>query len=243
MFKLALFPLAAGIVYLFQQYRVSPLHRDTEEPSQASSSHDSKGRSVNARPSVPEIDWSIKKGEQFNPAALTALVDKANAILAVTPDSLEALTMRGNAYAEKRQWALAKADYAKVLKLNPGDYQIKFNLAELQFRRKDYDRARPGFEALRGEPEVGDLATYKVFLCDLFGGHENVAREELADANRVGKNPSYYFENAAWHLYHNNAEAARPWLNSAASIYFPAKFDLYASSLVSLGYLPLPASP
>ncbi len=87
---------------------------------------------------------------------------------------------------------------------------------------------------------MGDLAAYKVFLCDLLGGHEAVARKELDAFNDIAAKPSYFFSNAAWSLVHRNVEDARSWLNSAANVYPSAKIAYYATCLRDLGYLPLP---
>jgi hypothetical protein len=106
--------------------------------------------------------------------------------------------------------------------------------------QKQYDVARPGFVALENDPDMGDFASYKVFLCDLFGGHPDVAKKELDAFDDVMGNPSYYFSNAAWSLVHKNTEEARSWLLSASRIYPPQKNVYYAQSLRDLGYLPLP---
>jgi hypothetical protein len=118
---------------------------------------------------------------------------------------------------------------------------IKFDQAELKFMQKKYDDARPGFVGLQSDKDFGDFATYKVFLCDLFGAHQEVAAKELDALNQVGGNPSYYFGNAAWDLVHHKTNEASDWLRSAARIYAnaPAKIAQYTTSLRDLGYLPI----
>jgi hypothetical protein len=106
--------------------------------------------------------------------------------------------------------------------------------------QKQYDAARPGFVALESDPDMGDFASYKVFLCDLFGGHEAAAKKELDVFNVAMENPSYYFSNAAWDLVHKNLDDARSWLLSASRIYPLQKNTYYAQSLRDLGYLPIP---
>jgi hypothetical protein len=115
-----------------------------------------------------------------------------------------------------------------------------FNLNEIVFMQKKYEDARPGFVSLEKDIIWGDLATYKVFLCDLFGGHEEAAQSELASFDKASDEPSYYYANAAWFLFQKRPDDARPWLDSAAGIYAPEKGSLYTSSLEELGYLPLP---
>jgi hypothetical protein len=138
-------------------------------------------------------------------------------------------------------FAEAEADFNAAYKINPNNVVIKFNLSELKFMQKHYDEARTGFLPLQKDPDMGDFATYKVFLCDLFGGHEDVAKSELDAINDKGDDASYYFANAAWDLVHKKTDDARSWLASAAHIFDAKKFSTYGESLRYLGYLPLPA--
>jgi Tfp pilus assembly protein PilF len=170
-------------------------------------------------------------------------LNAVNAIIQSAPKNPDALSLRGNIYAEKKQWDQARQDLQGVLQLDSGNVQARFNLGEIDFINKRYDSARPAFLALEKDANLGDLATYKVFLCDLLGAHEDVAASELATFNQIGENASYYFANVAWSAYHQKTEDARSWLESAKKIYAPRKFNLYATSLRDLGYLPLPPPP
>jgi len=170
-------------------------------------------------------------------------LEKVNAALQAAPQNPAAYGLRGNIYTEEKLWDQAGNDYQTALQLDGKNPRVKFDLGEIQFVQKNYDAARPGFLALEQDPDIGDLAAYKVFLCDLLGGHEDVAARELDAFNQVGSNASYYFANAAWSLVHHKTEDARPWLMSASRIYEPPKFKLYATSLIDLGYLPLPPPP
>jgi Flp pilus assembly protein TadD len=172
-----------------------------------------------------------------------AALVKVNALILASPKNPAAYALRGTIYAEKKLWDQAEKDYRTVLQFDSKDSQMKFDLAEIQFLQKKYDLARPGFVALQQDPDMQDLAAYKVFLCDLFGGHEDTAAKELDVFNQAGRNASYYFGNVAWSLYHHKTEDARGWLTSAADIYAPKKCLLYATSLFDLGYLPLTSVP
>jgi Tfp pilus assembly protein PilF len=176
-----------------------------------------------------------------------ALNDLTQAIK-TNPNSTGAYVLRASLYCQKKQWALAEADFQAASKIAPGNVVLKFNLIEVKFMQKEYNEARTGFESLQkdpatlqGDPEMVDFAAYKVFLCDLFGGHEDQAKKELDVFNEAMGNPSYYFSNAAWDLVHKNLDDARGWLLSASRIYPPEKNQYYAQSLRDLGYLPIPA--
>jgi tetratricopeptide (TPR) repeat protein len=166
---------------------------------------------------------------------------KVTTVLQADPRSVSGYVLRGAIYTQKRMWAKAQSDYETAHLINPHSNIVQFNLAEINFTRKLYDAARPGFVELESDPsDIGDLASYKVFLCDLFAGHEVLAAKELAAFNTVGSHASFYFANAAWDLFHHKVEDARGWLVSASNIYTPQKNGFYSASLRETGYLPLP---
>jgi tetratricopeptide (TPR) repeat protein len=166
-----------------------------------------------------------------------ALNDLSQA-LKLNPNSTGAYVLRASIYCQKKLWPQAEDDFKAAARIAPTNVVVKFQLVDVKFMQKDYDAARSGFVALEKDPDMGDFASYKVFLCDLFGGHEAAAKNEL-DAFDDG-NPSYYFGQAAWSLFHKNIENARSWLLSASRIYPPRKNVFYAQSLRDLGYLPIP---
>lgn len=170
-------------------------------------------------------------------------LEKLNAAIKQYPKIGGFYSLRAAIYSNKEQWAQSAQDFQAALQLEPDNVVVKFNLSEIKFRQLQYDDARVGFVALQSDTDMGDLATYKVFLCDLFGGHLDVAKKELDAFNKAGSKPSYYFGNAAWDLFNKNIEDARGWLVSASNIYPPAKNEFYASSLRTLKYLPLPPPP
>jgi cytoskeletal protein RodZ len=194
---------------------------------------DAPTTSSGANPALP-----LTKDQQ-----LDAKLVEVNAFLKANPDSALAYGRRGDIYAAKKMWAVAERDFQTSLQIDGNSALSKFNLAQMQFAQKQYALARPGFVPLEQNSTLADIAKYKVFLCDLLGGHEDIAAKELDAFNQVGEDPSYYFANATWSLYHKNVEDARGWLVSASHIYAPQKFDLYAENLVDLGYLPLPPPP
>jgi tetratricopeptide (TPR) repeat protein len=170
--------------------------------------------------------------------ALTEL----NSVLASDPKNLIALVLRGEVYSQKKMWDQARNDFETAHLLDPTNGIVSFNVAETKFSQKQYDAARTGFAeiAVRSD-DIGDLSKYKVFLCDLLGGHADMAKKEFDEFNKVGSHASYYYANVAWDIVVNkNPDDARTWLISANTIYAPEKNNLFSKSLVDLGYLPLP---
>ena len=178
--------------------------------------------------------------QQMNGNDVNGALSSLTQALKLNPNATGAYVLRASLYCQKKQWTQAEDDFRSAQKLAPTNVVLQFNLVEVKFMQKQYDLARTGFLALEKDPDMGDFASYKVFLCDLFGGHEDQAKKELDVFNDAMGNPSYYFSNAAWDLVHRDLEGARQWLLSASRIYPLQKNTYYAQSLHDLGYLPIP---
>jgi Tfp pilus assembly protein PilF len=190
-----------------------------------------------AQPEVTQAPALLQEaGQLLGQKQFDDALDKVNAALALEPQNADAYALRGNIFSAKEFWSRAEDDFQTALAIDGKNVTLKFDLAEVEFIQKQYDAARAGFAALEQDPDYADLASYKVFLCDLFGGHEDVAAKELDAFNQAGSNASYYFANATWCLYHQKPEDAQGWLTSAAHIYAPSKFKSYSACLVELGY-------
>lgn len=198
--------------------------------------------SMQTAPSAPATSPAAQQVQPAQPVASAGPQDglaRVNAAIGLYPNNPSVYVVRGNIYSEKKQWDDARKDYEKALSLDPQNAAAKVNLAELEFRQKQYDQARTQFLAIKGDKNLGDLAAYMVFLCDLYAAHDAAASQELAVFNAAGENASYYFGNIAWDLFHRNMAGARDYLQSAQNIYPPHKINLYESNLIETGYLPL----
>jgi Tfp pilus assembly protein PilF len=178
--------------------------------------------------------------KKMNANDVDGALNSLSQAIKLNPNSTGAYVLRASIYCQKKQWTQAEDDFKAAARIAPKNAVLQFNLVEVKFMQKQYDVARPGYLALEKDPDMGDFASYKVFLCDLFGGHQDVAKKELDVFNSTMGNPSYYFANAAWDLYHRNLDDARDWLLSASRIYPPRKNAYYSQSLRDLGYLPIP---
>jgi Tfp pilus assembly protein PilF len=216
-----------GLSSLLQQSSPPPAPAPENQPSSTSPATPSPGT---ASPQTSSIESDTSASDSL---------EKLNATIAQNPNDPIAYIRRGNIFGNQKMWGEAQADYEKALAIDPQIVVVRIDLAELRFRQKQYDQARPGFLALTHDPTFGDLASYKVFLCDLFAAHDEAASQELAAFNSAGKNPSYYFGNIAWDIVHHNFDDARGYLKSARYIYHPGVARLYATNLIELGYLPL----
>jgi Tfp pilus assembly protein PilF len=174
---------------------------------------------------------------------LDGAIAKLTDAITANPKLSGPYVFRASVYCQKKMWPEAEADFKAASAIDPTNIVIKFNLYEVKFNQKEYDKARAGYATLVGDPQMGDLASYKVFLCDLLSGHDALAKKERDSFDQINSQPSYYFSNAAWALVHKDIEGARSWLVSAANIYPSAKISYYVLPLKDLGYLPIPPGP
>jgi hypothetical protein len=155
----------------------------------------------------------------------------ASLAIHLDPHNAAAYEMRGSIYIEEKLWDRAERDYAMAEKASP-DIVYKYKLAEIKFLQQSYDDARPRFLALESDPRLGDLCVYKVFLCDLLDDREAAADKDLQALDQVTKNPSYYYCNGAWNLYHSRRAEAGKFFAAAGQLYDSSTQNLYVSSLV-----------
>lgn len=226
------FWLACGSALLFVQTAQAQL---TARPIESTSS-------TNAAASDPSSLAMATAIGKMNADDVDGAMAKLTEAITLNPKNSAAYVLRASVYCKKKQWPEAEADFKSAAAIDPNNVVLKFNLVEVKFLQKQYDVARPGYVALESDPDMGDFASYKVFLCDLAGGKEAQAQKELDAFNDAGSKASYYFANAAWDIVHKNYDGARDWLASAGRIYAPRKNAYYAEALIYLGYLPLPKS-
>jgi len=186
-----------------------------------------------APPSVADAtaDLLSKSSLHLADGDLDQAIREATLAIQLDSHNASAYELRGSIYIQEKLWDRAERDYTTAAKISP-DVAYKYQLAEIKFLQKAYDDARPRFAALQGDARLGDPAVYKVFLCDLLGGHEALSARKLAALDQAGKNPSYYYCHAAWDLYHSQRAEANKWFASADHLFDSSTNDLYLSSLI-----------
>jgi hypothetical protein len=154
------------------------------------------------------------------------------AALTLAPNNTAALDLRGSIYVEQKLWSLAERDYTRLNQISP-DPAYQYKLAQIKFLQKLYDDAQPMFAALKNDPRLGDLARYKVFICDLFGHHEAIAARDLALLDQTGQKPSYYFGRALWLGFHGQSSASGHYIAQATGKFSDSICALYKEAYVN----------
>jgi hypothetical protein len=168
-----------------------------------------------------------------------------DAALQLDPHNSRAYELRGSVYIQMKLWERAESDYAQALALDPSTIAYKYKLAEIRFLQRDFDVARTRFLALRNDPGLGDLATYKVFLCDLLSLNEGRAENDLkqidsAPMNGTEPKPSSLYAKAVWDIFHHKPQEADKILASAATAFGAQTGELYLSDLKGFNDLHAP---
>jgi tetratricopeptide (TPR) repeat protein len=157
----------------------------------------------------------------------------AIAALAIDPNNTAALDLRASIYFEQKLWSLAERDYTRLNQISP-DPAYQYKLAQIKFLQKMYDDARPMFAALKDDPRLGDLARYKVFICDLFGRHEAIAARDLELLDQTGGKPSYYYGRALWLGMHDQNSAAGHYIAQATGKFSDSINALYKEAYANV---------
>ena len=178
-------------------------------------------------------DLLTKSTQDLSDGNLDQALGEVSAAIQLDPKNASAYELRGSIYIEKKLWDRAERDYGAAYQISP-DIAYKYKMAEIKFLQEAFGDARFRFAALEGDARLGDLAAYKVFLCDLLGGHEAIAAQDLAAIDQAGKHPSYYFSHGAWDLFHRQMQEGTKFFATAQKLYDSSTFKLYYSSLIEV---------
>src|SRR5204862_6607097 len=122
-------------------------------------------------------------------------------------------------------------------------WNVRFNVAEIAFLKKDWVEARKRFQDLLSnnisdlQGEAAQLIQYKILLTYLLEGKENMVDSILAKFELSPETPAVHYANAAIALQHNNAKEAKDWMAAAEKSFSPQLNKLFAESLYEVGWL------
>ena len=115
-------------------------------------------------PVDPESDLIGQAMAKMNANDVDGALAKLTEAIKLRPTVSGAYILRASIYCQRKQWSLAEQDFKTAGTISPNNPIIPANLAEIQFMQKKFDVARPMFVALTKDPDMGDLAKYKLFL-------------------------------------------------------------------------------
>jgi len=169
-----------------------------------------------------------------------AELDKAEKIFA---DSPEILNLRGSCFVEIRAFDKALEQYQKAADLAKDSTSIRFNIGEVYFVTREWQKALDVFEQIMKElpPEpiaMPRLVEFKIMLCkNKLGMKQEV--EILAEKyDFLDDSPFHYYAKAALAYEANDLVKAEEWLAMANRIFQdPNILAPWQDTLVEYGYI------
>lgn len=167
-------------------------------------------------------------------------LDKASAIF---KDSPEIHNLRGSCYVEMRAFDKALAEFGKAAALSKDNPSIEFNIGEVHFVTKEWQKAHDIFERVMKllPPEniaLGRLVEFKILLCKKKLGKDNDVTILAEKYDFLDDSPFYYYAQAALAYDNNDLIKAEEWLARAGRIFRdPNILAPWQDTLVEYGYI------
>lgn len=156
------------------------------------------------------------------------------------------LNLQGACYVEFRAFDKARVAFAKTEKASPNNFNVRFNLAEIEFVSENFDEALKKFEALLDEGQEGEInpgmlpiLKFKTLLCRLKADDVEGARELISDLDFLDDSPLYYYGNAALAYHAGEGRKAEQWLGRVSRIFRdnPSLLAPWQDTLIEFGYI------
>ena len=155
------------------------------------------------------------------------------------------LNLLGACYVEFRNFNKARSAFAKALKESPGNFNVRFNLAEVSFVTQDFKKARTQFLSLKNDAQsspkynkMGPLVDFKLLLCNLKLNKVDAAKSILDGIDFLDDSPLFYYGNAALEYFENRRPEAEIWLARADRIFGEnGGTAAWQDTLIEFGYI------
>ena len=162
---------------------------------------------------------------------------------AIFKDSSELYNLRASCYVEMRAFDKALVDYDNALKLSQKNPSILFNVGEVYFVTREWQKALDVFEKVIKElPEnniaLSRLIEFKMMLCKNKLGKKDEVMILAEKYDFLDDSPYYYYAKAALEYDAKNMVKAEEWLAIANRIFQdPNILAPWQDTLVEYGYI------
>lgn len=155
------------------------------------------------------------------------------------------MNLEGACYVEFRNFDKARLAFERTMKIQPDNFNVRFNLAEIDFVTENWESALKKLIQLdkdsaddASNQSMNSLVKFKILLCMLKTGDEEGAKAILEKTNFLDDSPLYYYGNAAMEYFHDKGPAAEVWLARAGRI-FPQQGVIapWQDTLIEFGYI------
>lgn len=168
------------------------------------------------------------------------VLDKATRIFA---DSPEILNLRGSCYVEMRAFDKALADFTKALSLSKSNASIEFNIGEVYFVTKEWQKCCDLLERILPDiPEkqlaLARLVEFKILLCKNKLNQKEDVKKLVDKYDFLDDSPYYYYAQAAVAYENKDLIKAEEWLARAGRIFRdPNVLAPWQDTMVEYGYI------
>jgi tetratricopeptide (TPR) repeat protein len=167
-------------------------------------------------------------------------LDKAAAIF---KDSPVIYNLRGSCYVGMRAFDKALTEYQKAAVLSKDNPSLEFNIAEVYFVTKEWQKSHDLFVKILkqippGNIALGRLAEFKILLCKKKLGKQDEATILAEKYDFLDDSPFYYYAKAALAYDEKDLIKAEEWLAMAGRIFQdPNVLAPWQDTLVEYGYI------
>jgi Tfp pilus assembly protein PilF len=187
-----------------------------------------------------------KAREYFAQKRIFETLEELNQADAVFPDSPDIANMKGACQVEFRAFDKAMEHFDEARKLAPDNPNVLFNIAEVLFVTKQWDKAAPALEQVLGMLDnentdnlmMSRLVEFKVMLCKIKLGKLEEAREMAEKYDFLDDSPFPYYAEAAIAFHEEELMKAEAALARARRIFRnPAVLSPWQDTLMEFGYI------
>jgi len=179
----------------------------------------------------------------FEQKRIFETLDEVEKAAKIFDKSAEVLNIRGSCYVEMRAFDKALADYLKAAEISPNNPSIEFNIAEVYFVTKEWQKSHDRFsEILKGIPDqniaLSRLVEFKILLCKKKLGQKDEAMILANKFDFLDDSPFHYYAKAAIAYDDGDLVKAEEWLAIASRIFRdPNVIAPWQDTLVEFGYI------
>ena len=153
------------------------------------------------------------------------------------------LNLRGKILLAQGKEGAAETALQKAVAIDPQFLEARFNLAQIPFRKHEYDSARKELEEILGSIAGGkqqrqweQLIRYQIFLTILLEGRDGPAQKALDEFRMMDETPALYYGQAAWAFQHGNRKLGNNWVANARNLFPEDLNEAFAAPLGELGW-------
>ena len=191
-----------------------------------------------------EFTKHISEAERlFQQKRIFETLDELEKAFKIFPDNPEFYNLRGSCYTEIRAFDKALTDFKRASQLSKDETSIKFNIGEVYFVTKQWQKACDTLEEVvkllpKDRQDLSRLAEFKILLCKQKLGKTPDVKALAAKYDFLDDSPYYYYAQAALAYADKDLTKAEEWLARANRIFNDGTtLAPWQDTLVEFGYI------